>query len=53
MTAAAPGVVTQTGWLAGYEDYGQVVMVELGGGLGIGLQLLDGAVAGMQLDLLD
>ena len=33
VTAAAPGVVTQTGWLAGYEGYGQVVMVDLGGGL--------------------
>jgi murein DD-endopeptidase MepM/ murein hydrolase activator NlpD len=32
VTAAAEGVVTQTGWLGGYEGYGKVVMVDLGGG---------------------
>jgi murein DD-endopeptidase MepM/ murein hydrolase activator NlpD len=30
--AAAEGVVTETGWLAGYEGYGQVVIVDLGAG---------------------
>ena len=30
--AAAPGVVTATGYLAGYEGYGNVVIVDLGGG---------------------
>jgi murein DD-endopeptidase MepM/ murein hydrolase activator NlpD len=31
VTAAAAGVVTETGWLSGYEGYGQVVIVDLGG----------------------
>ena len=30
--AAAPGVVTATGYLGGYEGYGNVVIVDLGGG---------------------
>ena len=30
--AAAAGLVTKTGWLAGYSGYGQVVLVELGNG---------------------
>ena len=32
VTAAAAGVVTETGWLAGHEGYGQVVLVDLGHG---------------------
>jgi murein DD-endopeptidase MepM/ murein hydrolase activator NlpD len=32
VTAAAEGVVTETGWLGGYEGYGQVVIVDLGAG---------------------
>jgi murein DD-endopeptidase MepM/ murein hydrolase activator NlpD len=30
--AAASGTVTATGWLTGYEGYGNVVAVDLGGG---------------------
>jgi murein DD-endopeptidase MepM/ murein hydrolase activator NlpD len=30
--AAAAGTVTKTGWLAGYSGYGQVVIVDVGGG---------------------
>jgi murein DD-endopeptidase MepM/ murein hydrolase activator NlpD len=32
VTAAAAGVVTATGYLPGYEGYGNVVTVDLGGG---------------------
>ncbi|HSL64401.1 MAG TPA: M23 family metallopeptidase [Gaiellaceae bacterium] len=32
VVAAAPGTVTATGYLAGYEGYGNVVIVDLGGG---------------------
>jgi murein DD-endopeptidase MepM/ murein hydrolase activator NlpD len=32
VTAAAAGVVTETGWLSGYEGYGQVAIVDLGNG---------------------
>ena len=32
VVAAAPGLVTATGWLPGYEGYGNVVLVDLGEG---------------------
>jgi murein DD-endopeptidase MepM/ murein hydrolase activator NlpD len=32
VTAAAPGFVTAVGWLAGYEGYGTVVLVDVGDG---------------------
>lgn len=32
VTAAVGGVVTETGWLAGFEGYGNVVLVDVGGG---------------------
>ena len=33
VAAAAPGVVVATGYAPGYDGYGQVVVVDLGGGL--------------------
>ena len=33
VTAAAPGVVEATGYAYGYEGYGKIVLVDLGGGL--------------------
>ena len=33
VTAAAPGVVEATGYAAGYEGYGNIVLVEVGEGL--------------------
>ena len=33
VTAAAPGVVEATGYVSGYEGYGKIVLVDLGGGL--------------------
>lgn len=32
LRAATSGTVTQAGWLQGYEGYGNVVMVDVGGG---------------------
>jgi murein DD-endopeptidase MepM/ murein hydrolase activator NlpD len=32
LRAAAAGTVRSTGWLTGYDGYGQVVLVEVGGG---------------------
>jgi murein DD-endopeptidase MepM/ murein hydrolase activator NlpD len=32
VTAAVGGVVKETGWLAGFEGYGNVVLVDVGGG---------------------
>jgi murein DD-endopeptidase MepM/ murein hydrolase activator NlpD len=32
VTSAAPGFVTAVGWLAGYEGYGKVVVVDVGDG---------------------
>jgi murein DD-endopeptidase MepM/ murein hydrolase activator NlpD len=33
--AAASGTVTASGWLSGYEGYGNVVMVDVGGGYSV------------------
>jgi murein DD-endopeptidase MepM/ murein hydrolase activator NlpD len=33
VVAAAPGVVEATGYASGYEGYGKIVLVDLGGGL--------------------
>ena len=33
VVAAAPGVVEATGYVSGYEGYGKIVLVDLGGGL--------------------
>jgi murein DD-endopeptidase MepM/ murein hydrolase activator NlpD len=33
VTAAAPGVVEAVGYVTGYDGYGQIVAVDLGGGL--------------------
>jgi murein DD-endopeptidase MepM/ murein hydrolase activator NlpD len=33
VVAAAPGVVEATGFASGYEGYGKIVLVDLGGGL--------------------
>ena len=33
VVAAAPGVVEATGYTSGYEGYGKIVLVDLGGGL--------------------
>jgi murein DD-endopeptidase MepM/ murein hydrolase activator NlpD len=32
LTAAAAGTVVGTGWLSGYSGYGQVVVIDIGGG---------------------